>query len=292
MSRTSRPTSPSPRPISATPRSRRHSTASSPTIWCRSANWSAQSTTTKLATIVQLDPIYVTFNMSEQHVLNIRGEAAAPPDAAEQLSKSPDRDRADDRGGLSPQGPSRLCLAVNSTRRPARSWCAACSRIPIAPCCPASSPASACRGTQPTRPRCSCPTAWSAEDQAGNYLLVVNKDDIVEQRRVTTGKPLPGGLREITAGLSADDRVVVSTNGRAIPGKKVVPQATPSPQGRPAQRTAEVIGSGPAMISKFFIDRPVLANVLAIVIVLIGGVGVLHACRSRSIPTSCRRRCR
>ena len=46
------------------------------------------------------------------------------------------------------------------------------------------------------------------------------------------------------------------------------------------------------MISKFFIDRPVLANVLAIVIVLIGARRAARACRSRNIRTSCRRPCR
>jgi multidrug efflux pump subunit AcrA (membrane-fusion protein) len=65
-----------------------------------------------------------------------------------------------------------------------------------------------------------------AEDQAGRYLLVVGADDTVEQRRVTSGILLPGGLRVIDSGLKADDRIVVSTNGRAIPGRKVVPKAT------------------------------------------------------------------
>ena len=65
-----------------------------------------------------------------------------------------------------------------------------------------------------------------AEDQAGRYLLVVNKDDIVEQRRVTIGALLVGGLRVIASGLKPDDRVVVSTNGQAIPGRKVAPKAT------------------------------------------------------------------
>jgi len=64
------------------------------------------------------------------------------------------------------------------------------------------------------------------EDQAGKYLLVVNKDDTVEQRRVTTGMLLPGSLRVIDKGLNADDRVVISTNGRAIPGRKVIPKLT------------------------------------------------------------------
>ena len=43
------------------------------------------------------------------------------------------------------------------------------------------------------------------------------------------------------------------------------------------------------MISKFFIDRPVLANVLAIVIVLIGGGGAVHAAGGAISRTSCRR---
>ena len=45
------------------------------------------------------------------------------------------------------------------------------------------------------------------------------------------------------------------------------------------------------MISKFFIERPVLANVLAILMVVIGGV-CLFRLPSRNIPTWCRRRCR
>jgi RND family efflux transporter MFP subunit len=64
------------------------------------------------------------------------------------------------------------------------------------------------------------------EDQAGRYLFVVNNDDIVEQRRITTGPLLVGGLRVVESGLNANDRVVVTTNGRAIPGRKVVPKAT------------------------------------------------------------------
>jgi len=71
------------------------------------------------------------------------------------------------------------------------------------------------------------------EDQAGRYLLVDNKDDVVEQRRVTLGALLVGGLRVIDTGLKADDRVVISTNGRAIPGRKVAPKLTTLPAAPP-----------------------------------------------------------
>ena len=63
-----------------------------------------------------------------------------------------------------------------------------------------------------------------AEDQAGKYALVVNKDNVVEQKRIKTGQLLVGGLRVITEGLAADDRVVLTTNGQAVPGGKVVPK--------------------------------------------------------------------
>ena len=37
---------------------------------------------------------------------------------------------------------------------------------------------------------------------------------------------LPGGLRAITKGLTPEDRVVLTTSGRAVPGGKVVPKLT------------------------------------------------------------------
>ena len=45
------------------------------------------------------------------------------------------------------------------------------------------------------------------------------------------------------------------------------------------------------MISKFFIERPVLSNVIALLMILIGGVALFNLA-SRNIPTWCRRRCR
>ena len=67
------------------------------------------------------------------------------------------------------------------------------------------------------------PDAALGSDQAGRYVLVVNGDNVVEQRKVTTG-PLEGELRVIESGLKADDRVVVAGLLRAIPGEKVDPQ--------------------------------------------------------------------
>ena len=67
------------------------------------------------------------------------------------------------------------------------------------------------------------PDAALGADQAGRYVLVVNADNVVEQRKVQTG-PLDGGLRVIESGLKADDKVVIAGLLRAIPGQKVDPQ--------------------------------------------------------------------
>jgi RND family efflux transporter MFP subunit len=77
-------------------------------------------------------------------------------------------------------------------------------------------------------------------DQAGNYLLLVDKDNVVQQRTVVTGQ-LVGPLRVITSGLTADDVVVVSGNQRAIPGQKINPQATtltPPPAATPPPKAS------------------------------------------------------
>ena len=74
-------------------------------------------------------------------------------------------------------------------------------------------------------------------DQVGRYLLVVNKDKVVEQRYVKIGALVEGGMRVITDGLEADELVVVKGVQRAIPGAKVDPQqAEPGKTSRPVTR--------------------------------------------------------
>jgi multidrug efflux pump subunit AcrA (membrane-fusion protein) len=56
--------------------------------------------------------------------------------------------------------------------------------------------------------------------QSGRYVLVVNQDSVVEQRKVEPGQ-LVGNLRVIEKGLTKDDRVVVGGVMDAILGQKV-----------------------------------------------------------------------
>ena len=80
----------------------------------------------------------------------------------------------------------------------------------------------------PARPR-----HRAGSDQGGRYLLVVNGDNLVEQRNVQTGQLEDGGLRVIEGGLKPDDRVVTAGLLRAIPGQKVDPQLQKSEQPAP-----------------------------------------------------------
>ena len=60
-------------------------------------------------------------------------------------------------------------------------------------------------------------------DQTSRYVLVVDKDNVVQQRPVVIGS-LVDGLRVGTKGLTTADWVVTDGIQRAIPGSKVNPQ--------------------------------------------------------------------
>jgi RND family efflux transporter MFP subunit len=59
-------------------------------------------------------------------------------------------------------------------------------------------------------------------DQGGRYLFVLNKDDVVEQRYTQLGE-LTGNMRVILSGINAQDRIIISDFWRVSPGAKVTP---------------------------------------------------------------------
>ncbi len=66
------------------------------------------------------------------------------------------------------------------------------------------------------------PEAAISADQRGRYLLTVNSDNTVAYKPVEIGS-LNDGLRVITKGITAEDRIVVKGIQRARPGSKVSP---------------------------------------------------------------------
>lgn len=67
------------------------------------------------------------------------------------------------------------------------------------------------------------PAVALGTDQGGRYVLVVNAENTVEQRKVEVG-PTVGEMAVIESGLKADDCVVTAGILRAVPGQKVDPQ--------------------------------------------------------------------
>ena len=180
---------------------------------------------TKLATIVQLDPMYVEFNMSEQDVLQIRENLKERRLDVTELNKIPlsiglmNEEGFPHEGHLNYVSPeidasTGTILVRGLFNNPNRNLIPGFFvRVKVP------------KGLGPAA-SLLVPNRVISEDQAGKYLLVVNKDNVVEQVRITTGQLITGGLRVIATGLKADDRVVLSTNSRAIPGGKVVPKMT------------------------------------------------------------------
>jgi RND family efflux transporter MFP subunit len=176
---------------------------------------------TQLATIVQLDPIYVNFNVNEQDVLRIRAEARRRGMTASDLTRLPIEVGLQTESGYPHKG--NLDYA--------------------APTVNLSTGTLAVRGVLPNPDRVLLPGYFVrvrvpydqqenallvpdvalGSDQSGRYVLVVNGDNVVEQRKVRTGQ-VEGELRVIESGLKADDRVVIAGLLRAIPGQKVDPQ--------------------------------------------------------------------
>jgi len=181
------------------------------------------SSPTQLATIVAMDPIYVNFTVNEQDVLRIRAEAARRGLTTADLKQLPVQVGLQTETGYPHDG--RLDY--------------------VSPTINQSTGTLAVRGLVPNDKRVLLPgyfvrvrvpftqekdallvpdTALGS-DQGGRYLLVVNGDNVVEQRKVQVG-PADNGLRVIETGLKPDDRVVIAGLLRVIPGQKIDPQAT------------------------------------------------------------------
>ena len=68
------------------------------------------------------------------------------------------------------------------------------------------------------------PESALGSDQAGRYLLVVNADNVVEQRKIKPGSLEDDGLRVVEGDIKPDDLVVVNGIQRSRPGQKVQPK--------------------------------------------------------------------
>jgi RND family efflux transporter MFP subunit len=176
---------------------------------------------TQLATIVALDPIFVTFNVNEQDVLRIRAEAKRRGLTADDLKQVPIEVGLQTETGYPHEG--KLDYAAPTINQSTgtlavRGVLANAERVLL--------PGYYVRVRVPLAQQEGAllvPDVALGSDQSGRYVLVVNGDNVVEQRKVQAG-PVEGDLRVIESGLKGDDRIVIAGLLRAIPGQKVDPQ--------------------------------------------------------------------
>jgi RND family efflux transporter MFP subunit len=178
---------------------------------------------TLLATIVQYDPIYAYFQMSERELLQYRRER--------QSSETP----------LEPTDEARLALAndadfphVGHVDYTSNRVDPATGTIELRAVFEngdrALMPGLFARVRLPMSQQHAIlvPDAAIASDQGGQYVLVVDEQNKVQYRRVHVGPTVEPNLRVVADGVSASDRIVVNGIQRARPGIEVKPvQASP-----------------------------------------------------------------
>ena len=193
----------------------------------------SNSSPTVLATIVQLDPIYANFAFNERDVLRVRAEIRKRGMTAADLKKVPVEIGLQTEQGFPHKGTldyASPTVDAGTGTLTARAIFDNPDGVLL--------PGLFVRVRIPTRTvddALMVPDAALGADQSGRYLLVVGKDDIVEQRNVEIGSA-EGTLRVIEKGIKADDRVIVGGMQRAVPGQKVEPvaataQSAPAPKG-------------------------------------------------------------
>jgi RND family efflux transporter MFP subunit len=176
---------------------------------------------TQLATIVQTAPIYVNFNINEQEVLNIRADMRRLGITAAELKQYPIEVGLQTDEGYPYRG---TLDYVSPTIDRATGTLAVRAILPNRE--QVLVPGNFVRvrvGAADEHDSLLVPDAALGTDQGGRYLLVLDKNNVVEQRKVAIG-PKVDDLRVVESGLKADDRVVVAGILRAIPGQKVDPQ--------------------------------------------------------------------
>jgi membrane fusion protein (multidrug efflux system) len=198
-----------------------------------------------LATIVSEDPIYVTFPVSNRIILEVRQQAIAAGKPNEFVVRAQLPDGAT---YAHPGTVNFLDIEADQTT----------DTITVRAEFPNPDDLLVAGGfvnvaVERAKPeeRLVVPQAALQLDQAGAYVLVVNSQDEVEQRRVQTGQASGGNL-VVQSGLQAGESVIVEGIQKVRPGIKVqanvVPLATSAADISPsaASETPDTSGESPA----------------------------------------------
>jgi multidrug efflux system membrane fusion protein len=168
-----------------------------------------------LNTLVQLDPIYVTFNPSETELAEITAARAAGQAEAEIV--------IGDDGGAARKGD--LTFLDNTVDKSTGTITA---RVTIANSDFALLPGQYVHvrlHVKDAPDALMTPQTAVGSNQMGKYVYVVGAGDKAEQRLVTLG-PTDGGLVSVVSGLKEDDRIIVGNLQKIGPGSPIQPLPT------------------------------------------------------------------
>ena len=175
---------------------------------------------TDLATIQQIDPLYVYINLNELDLIKIRKAAMAHDFKPKDINTIPVFVRMQSETTYLHEGKLDFANTGLNSSTGTMEFRALLPnkdltllpglfvqvRIPLAK----------------PKQELTIPDAAVLYDQIGAYILIVDKDNIVVQKRAVLGS-VEQGTRVVKKGLEIQDNVVISGIQNAIPGQKVAP---------------------------------------------------------------------
>lgn len=177
---------------------------------------------TLLTTIVQLDPIYLTFDMSESDFLAYQRASAKGDLPSTRDNRTIVQAHLVDEDGWPHEGTMSFVDNVvdqgSGTIRGRATFPNPEGLI---------TPGQFGRIRIPGSPEYDAfliPDSAIVTDQSRKVVLTVGGDGMVTPKIIRPGPSQPGGLRIVRRGLSADDRIVINGLIRARPGTKVTPK--------------------------------------------------------------------
>jgi membrane fusion protein, multidrug efflux system len=180
-----------------------------------------------MAEIVSTDPIYVTFPVSQQRLLQAQREAGErgldPTDFVVRLTL-PDGSQYPEPGRVNFVG---ISVERGTDTVPVRATLANSNGLLR----DGQFVQVAVEGANPEQ-AIVIPQSAVQADQQGNFVLGVTQDNKAEMRRIETGATLERGEVTVSSGLNPGDRIVVEGIQRVRPGAPVDPRPTENPASR------------------------------------------------------------
>jgi len=174
-----------------------------------------------LADITQLDPIYVEANISSQQALQVRTNLDQRRLTLEQIHQIPIEVALSNESGFPHRGTLQY-VAPQIDPQTGTLFVRGVLRNPDRTLLPGQFVKIRMPMEKTTQRALLIPNNALQEDQGGRYVLVLDKNNVTQQRHVQLGQQV-GALRVITGGLTPDDLVVIGELWRSSPGTKVTP---------------------------------------------------------------------